>query len=96
MAWIRREDLEGLQAYTRSLGDDLKKRAAWAEWMLEHLWDRDWEAVRDEFDAAWRVRHSLEHAGNQSRVDYGATLQLPPLESEDATRRRLRSILRRK
>lgn len=61
MAWIRREDLEGLQAYTRSLGDDLKKRAAWCDWMLEHLWDRDdWEAVRDEFDAAWSVRQELE------------------------------------
>ena len=69
MAWIRREDLEGLQAYTRLLGDDLKKRAAWCDWMLEHLWDRDdWESVRDEFDAAWSVRQELERQKGFRRV----------------------------
>lgn len=69
MAWIRREDLEGLQAYTKSIGEDLAKRSAWCAWMLDHLFDRDdWQNVRDEFEAAWRVRKALERPKEQTRI----------------------------
>lgn len=57
------QDVQAAQIYFRSLGDDLKKRAAWCAHMLAHMDTHDWTQVLDEFETAWAVKQRLEDDG---------------------------------
>lgn len=57
-----REHLE-VRAYIKTMGHDLRKRAAFAEILVDNL-DADWSALVQQFEQAWAVQQALQQPKN--------------------------------